>query len=149
MNIEQRRLYMQEYRQAHRDKWRRTPDQQAKVNVRNKELYSQRTEEQKEKLRLNAKDWRARNPSVTKAQRLKGKYKLTMEEFQALLAKQSEVCAICKTDNWGGRSNNPHVDHDHLSGEVRGLLCTNCNVGLGRFKDSSTFLRSAADYLGD
>ena len=63
------------------------------------------------------------------------------EDYDALLARQGGVCAIC-------RKNHPlGVDHCHLFNEVRGLLCNKCNLGLGMFDDDPDRLRAAADYL--
>jgi recombination endonuclease VII len=69
-------------------------------------------------------------------------YKMTGEQFRSLLAAQRFRCAICRTkcDAW-------HVDHDHETGLVRGLLCRDCNVALGHFRDSPEALRRAAGYL--
>ena len=72
----------------------------------------------------------------------------TPEKIEALLAKQKGRCAICrrKVDpNWGARQT--HLDHNHLTGKVRGILCGTCNVGLGMFKESPKNLRRAAKYL--
>jgi hypothetical protein len=74
-------------------------------------------------------------------------YDLAPEEFEALLAGQGGVCAICKTDEWRGKHNKPHVDHDHATGRVRGILCGQCNNGLGNYRDNPDVLRAAADYL--
>ncbi len=71
-------------------------------------------------------------------------YGLTKPELDRLLD-QHEVCAICRSAEWGRKG--PCVDHDHETGAVRGILCGNCNQGLGRFKDDSAALRAAADYL--
>jgi hypothetical protein len=71
-------------------------------------------------------------------------YGLTKQELGVLLA-QHERCAICRAEDWGGKG--PQVDHDHATGKVRGVLCNNCNQGLGRFKDDPARLRAAADYL--
>ena len=78
------------------------------------------------------------------AHRRPEKYGLTRDELSALLA-QHDVCAICGTDQWGRKG--PQVDHDHATGKVRGVLCNNCNQGLGRFADDPTRLRAAAEYL--
>tara|TARA_R110000823_G_scaffold47273_1_gene120751 strand:+ start:1080 stop:1463 length:384 start_codon:yes stop_codon:yes gene_type:complete len=67
-------------------------------------------------------------------------------DYQELLAKQNYACAICGTAG-EDVSQGFNVDHDHATHKVRGLLCTNCNVGLGYFKDSITNLTSAINYL--
>lgn len=72
-------------------------------------------------------------------------YDITMEEFEARLASQGGVCAICRTDTWTGKG--PHVDHNHETGAVRGILCHKCNLGLGKFNDDPELLRAAATYL--
>jgi hypothetical protein len=64
-----------------------------------------------------------------------------------MLAKQRGVCAICKTEDPGPRSNHFHIDHDHATGKVRGLLCNNCNRGIGLLKDSPSVLLQAHLYL--
>lgn len=74
------------------------------------------------------------------------KYGITEEEYQHRLLKQKNACAICTTTNLG-RYGRFHIDHDHKTKKIRGLLCTNCNLGLGLFKDSTTNLNSAIAYL--
>ncbi len=71
------------------------------------------------------------------------KYGLTSEALAELLAKQGGRCAICPRSIVEGF----HVDHDHETNVVRGLLCGACNRGLGIFGDDSALLRLAADYL--
>lgn len=71
------------------------------------------------------------------------KYGLTEEHYQALLAAQSGMCAICK--NPGQRR--LCIDHDHVTGQVRGLLCDHCNRALGSFNDDPALLQTAANYL--
>ncbi len=71
-------------------------------------------------------------------------YGLSKAELDALLA-QHDVCAICGSDDWGRKG--PQVDHDHDTGEVRGILCGNCNTGLGHFCDDVRMLRAAVRYL--
>lgn len=60
-------------------------------------------------------------------------YGITPEQYATLWNKQGEACAICRTSvNGSGRA--WHVDHDHDTGYVRGILCHRCNVSLGRSK---------------
>jgi hypothetical protein len=74
-----------------------------------------------------------------------------IEQYQALLEAQGGKCAICGTEEGHrsryGRVCRLAVDHDHSTGKVRGLLCNNCNRGLGRFKDSIESLEAAISYL--
>jgi Recombination endonuclease VII len=73
------------------------------------------------------------------------KHGLTLEDYNNILKKQNNKCAICKRKN-------PHgidlaIDHNHKTGKIRGLLCTNCNTALGSFKDSTKTLQNAIEYL--
>lgn len=71
------------------------------------------------------------------------RYGLSRESFRSLLVDQGHACAVCRSAIGEGA----HVDHSHATGEVRGLLCGNCNTGLGLFDDSVTRLASAVRYL--
>ena|SRR6187551_851002 len=68
-------------------------------------------------------------------------YGLTHEQYLDLCKLQNDCCAIC------GRYKKLVVDHDHTTGEVRGLLCKACNIGLGYFRENLFSLRGAIDYL--
>jgi hypothetical protein len=71
------------------------------------------------------------------------RYGITVEEYEVMAKMQDYGCAICGEFLDGTL----HVDHDHITGKVRGLLCNNCNNGLGRFKDNIEFLENAILYL--
>lgn len=72
------------------------------------------------------------------------KYGLTHDELKALY-EQNAVCGVCGTDDWGRYG--PVVDHDHVTGRIRGILCGTCNTGLGLFRDDPERLRKAIAYL--
>jgi predicted nucleic acid-binding Zn ribbon protein len=74
-------------------------------------------------------------------------YGITREQYEALLEAQENGCAICRSTEWVGKANSPHVDHDHATGAIRGLLCGPCNTGLGNYRDNPSLLRAAANYL--
>jgi Recombination endonuclease VII len=84
---------------------------------------------------------RIRNNGSTSAYHRKARYGITAAEVTALLAGQGGECPICRT-----RPPN-HVDHDHATSEVRGILCFACNGGLGLFKDNPIWLLRAVIYL--
>jgi len=93
---------------------------------------------------------RKNNPDRTKATRrkshLKRRYSITPKVYDLLFEKQEGKCSICgKHSNKLGTE--LAVDHDHVTGEIRGLLCSNCNLGLGIFKDNYELLKSAAKYI--
>lgn len=68
---------------------------------------------------------------------------MTIEEHDSLLMKQDHKCAICRNTFL----KTPHIDHCHRTGINRGLLCDDCNLGLGRFKDDVRVLQAAIEYL--
>lgn len=91
--------------------------------------------------------WRSSERGKTDQRRrdLKRRFDITPDDYDQLLCEQGGVCAICKkTCSTGIRL---AVDHNHTTGKVRGLLCTGCNTGLGKFKDSVELLTSAIAYL--
>lgn len=76
---------------------------------------------------------------------LQQKYALKPGDYERMLADQQGVCAVCGTSGEGKRP--LHVDHDHATGAIRGLLCQPCNLGLGNFQDQIVLLKSAIGYL--
>lgn len=72
------------------------------------------------------------------------RYELTLEEVDLMRETHGDACAICGGDN-GKRS--LHIDHCHETGDIRGLLCVNCNHGLGCFGDDPDTFRAALAYL--
>ncbi len=93
-------------------------------------------------------DWD--KPNVRRRKKLLDGYGLTADEYNRLLAKQKGRCAVC-----GGSSNSSRassdlsfcVDHDHITGQVRGLLCGSCNRAIGMLKDDPAIIEAAAQYV--
>lgn len=73
-------------------------------------------------------------------------YGVTSAAFEALKEAQGHKCAICR-NLFAASTRKVHIDHDHNIGDVRGLLCSNCNTGLGLFRDNTENLNSAIAYL--
>ncbi len=102
-----------------------------------------------------ARDTRARikaDPARHEAQRtgarrrhLGRKYGITHEQYEAMLAAQGGVCACCGTSESG--RDKWLVDHDHTTGRVRGLLCFNCNIGIGKLGDDEAGILRALAYM--
>jgi recombination endonuclease VII len=87
----------------------------------------------------------ARDPECIRRRSLKDRYGLTLEAWKEMYAAQGGRCAICKRQNKKGVL---VVDHCHATKKVRGLLCLNCNLILGRLEDSPGWFVSASLYLG-
>lgn len=80
-------------------------------------------------------------------QRLTAKFGIDEVQYDAMLEKQGGGCAICGNDVSNSEGHRLAVDHDHETGEVRGLLCFPCNTSIGHFRDNPEFLKRAAVYL--
>ncbi len=92
---------------------------------------------------------RKEHPEVFYGYHLKATYGITLEEQQAMLVAQGGKCANlgCVATDPGGRFNKWHVDHDHKTGKVRGLLCQACNWTAGVAGDSPERLHGLAEYI--
>jgi hypothetical protein len=91
------------------------------------------------------KAYNADHKEENRARRLRRQYGISQTAFDALLNSQGGVCAACGKPDWNGKG--PHVDHDHATGKVRGILCSNCNTILGHAKDNIAILELAIEYL--
>lgn len=75
---------------------------------------------------------------------------ITLEQYDAMFESQNGVCAICGKEETACNQYGVRrlaIDHDHRTGEVRGLLCSRCNMGIGYLQDDIEILLNAADYL--
>ncbi len=88
---------------------------------------------------------RAKVVALSRAQNWKARFRkhgLTLDEYHAMWESQGERCKLCSKVMAKG-----HIDHNHRTKRVRGLLCFNCNAGLGLFRDNPGVLRKAAAYV--
>lgn len=88
---------------------------------------------------------RARDNRTARESHMRRSYGLSVEDYQKLSEQQKGLCRICQSRCPTGKR--LAVDHCHETGAVRGLLCSSCNNGLGRFRDSPELLNKAARYL--
>jgi hypothetical protein len=95
-------------------------------------------EKERQQKRLNDPRYRAYRRNY----HIKRNYGLSPEQFFVLERNQKGLCAICKS-----KPKKLCIDHDHITGKVRGLLCNPCNQGLGHLRDNITNLISAINYL--
>lgn len=111
-----------------------------------KEIKKRYRDTNRRSLRVKGREYYYDNVDRFRNNTLKSKYNLTLEQYNEILEKQRGMCAICETDKCkSGRYFT--VDHSHKTSKVRGLLCGNCNSGLGMFSDNIDFLKRAISYL--
>lgn len=94
--------------------------------------------------RDNGTRYRQANRKTVNLRNRTGRYQITINEYHKLLDEQGGKCAICHCEITEQAC---RIDHDHNTGNVRGLLCVACNTGIGLLKDSSDILLSASKYL--
>lgn len=134
---EQQNQANRKFREAHPD---RIKEAQASWYARNSEHSCRKSNE-----------WKTNNPEREFDTHLMRKYGITREQYEGLLELQQGLCKICGSPPVGKVKNGPakrlHVDHDHQTGQVRGLLCHKCNVMLGNARDDIKILETAILYL--
>lgn len=99
-----------------------------------------------------ASEWKKANPEKVRAQQIKQNFGLNYESYLQMLQSQNNSCAICNTSliAFGSIDQTDiiaNVDHCHVTGKVRGLLCRKCNTALGLFNDNENVIEKAALYL--
>lgn len=129
--------YQKSYRKKHKKKLR---EYNLKYKEVNKETIKKQRKEYTERERFKI----ARR---VRANKLRARYGMSEDQYNLLLALQEAVCAICGAQHTQDRM--LAVDHDHQTGQVRGLLCGNCNRAIGLFRDSTENLKNAIKYLYD
>lgn len=160
--IEQRRAYSREYEKTRRIR----PDpEKAKEQVRlsslkysrkNKDIIRAKVNAQRkenpEKFREYDRKYRRNNLEKCRLIDISKKHNITPEDYLNMEKVQRRRCAICRQketrkSRTEGQLTRLAVDHNHTTGKIRGLLCHECNTGLGKFKENKKYLKRAAKYL--
>ena len=118
-----------------------------KGNVEWRESVIVHSEDVRKYRAMYAQEYRKMNPDKIRDMELKKMYGMTSEDYNKMVSQQNGLCAICSKPEMSLRYKRLSVDHCHKTGEVRGLLCTNCNKALGSFGDSISILKKAIAYL--
>lgn len=130
------------YRRAH-------PDKVKEINRRSKERMKDNPD-RVVKLRDYQMRYREKNREQLRAKQRKRKFGISHAEYAELHKNQGGVCAICKkpeTATRHGKVKSLAVDHCHATGRIRGLLCADCNTGIGKLKEDRNIFLAAIQYL--
>lgn len=138
---EKQKEYMKRWRAANADK----------IKVYQKNWKAENAVSQAEYQKAYMAEYQAK-PDIqykTWERNLRRNYRMTPDDFNKLWKDQDGKCAICQVDMQprGRKPDAAAVDHNHATGEVRGLLCRACNHGIGCLKDNPDVLKAAAEYL--
>lgn len=139
---EERKAYKKQYDEKNkkRDKKYRIAHRAEKKKY-NEDHKEHLTECQKINRTNNIDKYRA----MEKGYQIKKNYGISIEQFNNMLITQNNECAICHNEFKPFKDT--HIDHNHITGKVRGLLCSKCNMSLGGFNDEINNLESAIIYL--
>lgn len=133
-------------------KWRETPDGQ-EYHKTYDECHREKQAEYRKIYRealLKSPKLQAKKRSYHRQWELGKNFGLSLDDYETMLSAQDGKCAICGTDKSyknGNKRRNFSVDHDHVTGKVRGLLCFVCNTGIGHLQDDADIIRKAIVYL--
>jgi len=95
--------------------------------------------------KLQRREYHRRIKHKVRMWNITSKHGLSSEQYHALMNRQNSMCAICGEQLY--LDSRTHVDHDHSTGDIRGILCHYCNTGIGLFKDKPEVLEKAIKYL--
>jgi hypothetical protein len=114
---------------------------------KNEEKRKQYYEQNKERIKQANRDWHKKHRKKDKNIILKRLYGITLKEYNDFLQSQNGVCKVCKEPSKKNRR--LCVDHNHKTGEIRGLLCDSCNKALGLLKDDKRTVKNLYVYLNN
>jgi hypothetical protein len=118
-------------------------EEQLKIHRERGKIHYERN---KDKKAIYVKKRRAEYPEIYRDLAYKYKYGISITDYKKLLIEQNNCCAICKISQ---EDINYHlvVDHCHTTNKIRGLLCRNCNLSLGYFRDNIQIIKNSITYL--
>lgn len=134
-NLEKKKLQCLKYSKLHKED-KKEYDKNYKLNNQDKVNYHR-------KIR------KAAGKSCREARKsfIKRKYNMSLEDYDALLIKQNYKCRICGNTESKHKNKMLCIDHCHITGKVRGLLCHSFNTGIGNLRDNVEYLKNAIEYL--
>lgn len=140
--------YMQDYYRVNKSNWEaRQGTQEYKAHKNEMRRLRYATDESyREKKKSEVREYNRKKPEVKLAQRLRT-FGITIEDYKQMNEEQGGKCAICGSEIGDAMGNRLYVDHNHKTGKVRGLLCSDCNFGIGKFRDSPELMKKAIRYL--
>jgi hypothetical protein len=97
----------------------------------------------KKKIKLSKKERKI----LVRDRNFKAKYGITLDQYNELFDRQNGRCAICKISEIESKRKKLHLDHDHSSGRIRGILCSSCNAAIGHSYENINILKNAVIYL--
>jgi len=116
-----------------------------KIKERNKKWYNEHKDYMKPRMKKYSHDYYQQHIEEIKEYHITRLYGLSLSEFNAILEQQDYKCAICGKPLENRK--NVHIDHDHETQRVRGVLCGSCNMGIGQFGDNPSVVHKAYKYL--
>ena len=141
MTKEERNAYAREWRAKNADK----------VRAQARARYAANPEYHRDKARKHIENYRKNNPNANRNKHYKKRYGITVEDYEAMSARQNHLCAICglreTKKRRDGTTSRLAVDHNHTTGAVRELLCVGCNHMLGNIENRNVSLDFIAEYI--
>jgi single-stranded DNA-specific DHH superfamily exonuclease len=141
----QYRLENKEKVEESRKRWKEANPEKEALHQQNR--WKRYKEKNAEKVKLSQKLWYEANKERYRENKLKRNYNITLDDYDKMLQEQNGCCAICFVKAEDERNKILVVDHNHLTGEVRSLLCNGCNTAIGLLKENQEVILRAADYL--
>lgn len=134
-----RKAYNRAYYESHPEKYKRTPEQNARRNELRRKKYAE-SSEMRTKIYEQVKKSRNRQP----LQRYAAQYGISAEEIELMM---NRGCSVCHANPMIDPTVRLHIDHNHTTGTVRGVLCQSCNIALGQLKEDPIRIGNLLNYL--